>query len=91
MTGVGEPPKRFLTIEQAAQELNVSEHQIRALLKAGEMRGIQIGGRGLWRIGVPDIERYIEEAYLRTASHVASGEIEVTDTDQEGTGTDGGH
>jgi excisionase family DNA binding protein len=42
---------RFLTIEQAAEELNVSLNQIRALLKTGELRAIQIGGRGyLWQI-----------------------------------------
>jgi excisionase family DNA binding protein len=38
-------PRRFLTIEQAAEELNVKPNQIRALLRAGELRGIQVGGR----------------------------------------------
>lgn len=42
-----EPTKRrFLTIEQAAEELNVSPSQIRALLETGELRAIQVGGRG---------------------------------------------
>lgn len=42
-----EPKKRrFLTTEQAAEELNVSSNQIRALLKTGELRAIQVGGRG---------------------------------------------
>jgi excisionase family DNA binding protein len=31
---------RFLTTEQAAEELNVSPNQIRALLKTGELRAI---------------------------------------------------
>jgi excisionase family DNA binding protein len=40
-----EPKKhRFLTIEQAAEELSVSPSQIRALLKTGELRAIQVGG-----------------------------------------------
>lgn len=39
-------PLRFLTIEQVAQELNVGEPLVRAMLKSGELRGIQIGGRG---------------------------------------------
>ncbi len=43
--------RRFLTIGQAAEELNVSVAQIRSLLKTGELRGIQVGGRGLWRPG----------------------------------------
>jgi excisionase family DNA binding protein len=38
--------RRFLTIEQTAEELNVSDSQIRALLRTGDLRGIQVGGRG---------------------------------------------
>ncbi|WP_247040368.1 helix-turn-helix domain-containing protein [Arthrobacter rhizosphaerae] len=72
-----EPKKhRFLTIEQAAEELNVSHSQIRALLKTGELRAIQVGGRGMWRIGRQDIEDYVSEAYRRTAERIAAGEIE---------------
>lgn len=71
-----EPKKRrFLTIEQAADELNVSSSQIRALLKTGELRAIQVGGRGMWRIGVNDLEDYIAGAYRRTKERVASGEF----------------
>lgn len=71
-----EPKKqRFLTTEQAAEELNVSPNQIRALLKTGELRAIQVGGRGLWRIGANDIEDLIAEAYRRTAERIAAGEI----------------
>lgn len=34
-----EPKKlRFLTISQAAEELNVNQNQIRALLRTGELR-----------------------------------------------------
>ena len=71
-----EPKKhRFLTIAQAAEELNVNQNQIRALLRAGELRGIQVGGRGVWRIGANDIEDYIAEAYRRTAERIAAGEL----------------
>ncbi|MEW1810471.1 helix-turn-helix domain-containing protein [Pseudarthrobacter phenanthrenivorans] len=37
---------RFLTIEQAAEELNVKASLIRGLIKAGELRALQIGARG---------------------------------------------
>jgi excisionase family DNA binding protein len=71
-----EPKKlRFLTIAQAAEELNVNQNQIRALLRAGELRGIQLGGRGIWRIGANDIEDFITEAYRRTAERIAAGEL----------------
>jgi len=41
--------RRFLTTEQATEELNVSSNQIRALLKTGELRAIQVGGGGTLR------------------------------------------
>lgn len=40
-----EQKRRFLTIEQVAEELNVGIPIVRALLKSGELRGFQIGGR----------------------------------------------
>ncbi|MHA7289542.1 helix-turn-helix domain-containing protein [Arthrobacter sp. MDT3-24] len=73
---IDEPKKlRFLTIAQAAEELNVNHNQIRALLRTGELRGIQVGGRGLWRIGANDIEDFIAEAYRQTAERIATGEL----------------
>lgn len=66
---------RFLTIEQVAEELNVSVSQIRALLKSGELRGIQVGGRHVWRIAASDVEDYITEAYRLTAERIAAGEL----------------
>ncbi|MDR6417566.1 helix-turn-helix domain-containing protein [Pseudarthrobacter sulfonivorans] len=71
-----EPMKhRFLTIEHAAEELNVSDSQIRALLRTGELRGIQVGGRGVWRIGVNDVEDFITAAYKRTSERIAVGDL----------------
>lgn len=67
----------FLTIEQVADELNVRPPTVRMLLKSGELRGIQIGGRGLWRIANADLENYIAEAYRVTAEKIAAGELEV--------------
>lgn len=70
-----EGTRRFLTIEQVAEELNVKQSLVRALLRNGELRGIQIGGRGLWRIGVADLEEYVSHAYQTTAERIAAGEI----------------
>lgn len=66
---------RFLTIEQVADELAVSVSQIRALLKSGELRGIQVGGRHIWRIAASDVEDYITEAYRLTAARILTGEL----------------
>lgn len=44
-----EPKKRrFLTTERAAEELNVSSNQVRALLKTGEQRAIRGSEAGAW-------------------------------------------
>lgn len=58
-----------------ADELNVKPNQVHALIKAGELRALQVGGRGMWRIGRQDVEDYIAEAYRRTAERIATGEI----------------
>lgn len=67
--------RRFLTIEQVAEELNVGLPQVRTLLKTGELRGIQIGGRGMWRIGQTDLENYIISAYEQTAARILNGDL----------------
>ncbi|WP_350223882.1 helix-turn-helix domain-containing protein [Pseudarthrobacter sp. efr-133-R2A-89] len=67
---------RFMTPTQVAEELNVKPNQVHALIKAGELRAFQVGGRGMWRIGRQDVEDYIAEAYRRTAERIAAGELE---------------
>lgn len=65
----GDKP-RFLTISQVAEELNVGEPLVRSLLKTGELRGIQIGTKRLWRISREDVETYISAAYSLSAHTV---------------------
>lgn len=67
---------RFLTIDQVAEELNVGLPTVRMLLKSGELRGIQIGARGLWRVANADLDDYVAEAYRGTAEKIAAGESE---------------
>lgn len=67
--------RRFLSVEQVAEELNVGLPLVRALLKAGHLRGIQIGGRGLWRVASVDLDAYIGQAYETTAERIKSGEF----------------
>jgi excisionase family DNA binding protein len=65
------PSPRFLKIEDAAAELATSKSQIYALLRSGELQGIQIGGRAQWRIERVKLEDYIEQAYRKTAESLA--------------------
>ena len=66
---------RFLTVEQVAEELAVGLPLVRSLLKSGELRGIQVGARGLWRVATRDLEDYIDQAYRVTAERIAAGEL----------------
>lgn len=77
MITADEAPKRprFLTVEQVADELNIGLPTVRMLLKSGELRGMQIGGRGLWRVAAVDLEGYISEAYRVAARKITAGEI----------------
>lgn len=64
------PGPRFLTLPQAAEELNVSLSQIYSLVRSGDLVGIQIGGRNQWRVERYKLEEYIERAYQRTAENL---------------------
>lgn len=56
-------PRRFHTIPEVAESLATSEQQIRALLQNGDLEGIQVGGRGQWRIEDDKLEECIERMY----------------------------
>lgn len=49
---------RFLTPTQAAEELNVKPSQIHAMIKAGELRAIQIGGRRYLAQPIGSMQRF---------------------------------
>ena len=42
--------ERFLTLHDVAEELNISVSQTYALVRSGDLQGIQIGGRNQWRV-----------------------------------------
>ena len=62
--------KRFLTLADVAETLNISASQTYALVRSGDLKGIQIGGRNQWRVERSKLEEYIEEAYRRTAANL---------------------
>ena len=63
--------ERFLTLADVAEILNISSSQSYALVRSGELQGIQIGGRNQWRVERSKLEEYIEQAYRRTASNLS--------------------
>ncbi|WP_307076150.1 helix-turn-helix domain-containing protein [Arthrobacter pascens] len=76
------PSPRFLTIDQVATELNIGQPLVRGLLKSGELRGFQLGGRNIWRIGTDDLQDYIDDAYRKTAERIAAGDLDETPTEE---------
>jgi excisionase family DNA binding protein len=52
------PSPRFLTIEDVAESWRRAKAQIYALLRSGDLKGIQIGGRSQWRIERVKLEEY---------------------------------
>ena len=57
---------RFLTLPDVSEVLNVTVRQVYSLVRTGDLRGIQIGGRGQWRVEASELEDYIARQYART-------------------------
>lgn len=66
-------PGRFLTLADVAETLAVSVTQARALVRSGELRAIQVGGRGQWRVEDAALEEYIAQQYQRTRERIDAG------------------
>ena len=62
----GERSPRFLTLPDVAEILSTSVAQVRALIHAGELRYIQIGGRQQYRIETVELEKYIQRLYAES-------------------------
>lgn len=64
--------KRFLTLADVGEVLNISSSQTYALVRSGELPAIQVGGRGQWRVEATKLEEYIAGAYQKAAAARAS-------------------
>jgi hypothetical protein len=78
MPGGDKPSRRFLTIEQVAEELATSEVQIRSMLKTGQLKGIQIGAE---TSGASDAKTYSPVTLLhgRLAHETRPGRMHEAD------------
>lgn len=59
-----------MKLTDVAELLNISGSQTYALVRSGELKAIQIGGRNQWRVERRMLEEYIDEAYRRTAENL---------------------
>lgn len=67
---------RFLSLADITEILQVPMATVRALVRSGEIRAIQVGGKGTWRVERSEFEAYIERCYAET-------EARITDVPQE--------
>ncbi|GIG28242.1 helix-turn-helix domain-containing protein [Cellulomonas marina] len=74
---------RFLTLADVTEILNISAPQAYALVRSGELRALQIGGRGQWRVEATELEAYIQRMYEQTSRRIAEGETTEVPTAQE--------
>ena len=68
---------RFLTLTDVAETLNVSLSQVKALVRSGDLKGVKLGGRGVWRVERVEIEAYIERMYAQTQEMIRQGASEL--------------
>lgn len=59
--------RRFIPLKDVSELLSISSAQAYALVRSGELRAIQVGGRNQWRVEVTVLEQYINELYVRQA------------------------
>lgn len=85
MSNSGTPPgpalPRMLTLEQVQEALNLGKPLVYGLVKNGELRAAQFGGRGIWRVSEGDPATYIDKAYAKTSERIRDGRL-PEDTDQ---------
>jgi excisionase family DNA binding protein len=64
-------PRRFLTLADVAETLNVSSSQVYALVRNGDLPAIKLGGRGQWRVEQSALDAFIAERYQATQQFIA--------------------
>lgn len=61
---------RFLQLADVAEVLNVSARQAYALVRSGDLKAIQVGGRNQWRVESSELEAYIERQYAKAEEQI---------------------
>ena len=74
-------PHRFLQLADVAEILDVSMSQVLALVRAEDLRGIKIGGRGHWRVEDTELEAYIQRCYRETSEQLRSQRLGTAPAD----------
>lgn len=65
--------RRFLTLADVQEVLNISSPQAYALVRSGDLPAIQVGGRGQWRVEASVLEDYIQRQYAANEARIQTG------------------
>lgn len=65
---------RFLSLADITEILQVPMSTVRALVRSGEIRAIQVGGKGTWRVEREEFEAYIQRCYEQTDARIAENQ-----------------
>jgi excisionase family DNA binding protein len=65
----------MLSLEQVQEVLNMKAPLVYSLVRSGELKAGQFGGRGIWRVRQDDLLAYIDAAYAKTAERITSGQV----------------
>ncbi len=60
--------QRFMTVEQIAKDLSVSEDFVRGLIRSGELPAYRVGKKE-YRVKIDDYERFLEERKIKRDDH----------------------
>jgi excisionase family DNA binding protein len=69
---------RFLTLADVAEQLQINSPQAYALVRSGELKAIQVGGRGQWRIEEKMLEQYIEDRYAEAGRMIEEAKAKTS-------------
>ena len=75
--------RRFLTLADVAELLNVSASQAYALVRSGDLPAIKVGGRGQWRIEEAALDQFIAASYEQTQRYIAEHPFTRAELDDE--------
>lgn len=65
----------MLTLDQVKEVLNVNTPLVYALVRSGELRAAQCGGRRVWQVSESDLADYLERAYAQTKERIEAGQL----------------
>lgn len=78
-----DPSPRFMRIQHITEKLATTGSQVYALLRTGELQGIQIGGRKQWRIERSKLEEWIQARYQATRQDLTALPSSLDEADQQ--------